>query len=51
MTVYGTWLFLIGSVRFAAMPTIRPSREIAYLRLDRRQALARAAEDGQSGAK
>lgn len=32
-TYYGAWLFLIGSVLFGVRPTIKLSREAAYLRL------------------
>ncbi|MEM1287365.1 MAG: YrhK family protein [Pseudomonadota bacterium] len=32
-TCVGTWLFLIGSVRFGLCPTIKLLREISHLRL------------------
>ncbi|GHA30315.1 hypothetical protein GCM10007989_27560 [Devosia pacifica] len=39
-----TWLFLIGSILFAAKPTIRLWREVQFFRLGRYQRLAERAE-------
>lgn len=41
---YGTWLFLIGSVFFAAKPTLRLVREIYFLRRGDDTVLARRVE-------
>lgn len=40
----GTWLFLIGSILFAAKPTLRLAREIKLLRMGRIDDLARRDE-------
>ena len=42
--VFGTWLFLLGSILFAAKPTLRLLREIHLYRLGDMQDLARRAE-------
>ncbi|WP_116082734.1 YrhK family protein [Tropicimonas sp. IMCC34011] len=41
----GTWLFLIGSLLFAAKPTIRVARELHYLRIGDRKDLAERYEE------
>ncbi|WP_417837048.1 YrhK family protein [Thalassospira tepidiphila] len=41
----GTWLFIIGSVFFAARPAVRLARELHLARLD----LGRLGEEGLSG--
>jgi len=40
LTEKGTWLFLIGSILFGIRPTVRLSREINDLRLQRRESSA-----------
>lgn len=41
----GTWMFLIGSICFAAKPSIRLAREIHFWRLGRIDKLAARARD------
>lgn len=39
----GTWFFLIGSLLFAAKPTLRLVREISYIRLGKTDTVAERA--------
>ena len=43
-THFATWLFVVGSICFAAKPTVRLLREVAYWRAGKLETLARRAE-------